>query len=208
MSTSLASWTRTLNELGAQNVDESLHHRLIACWSEGHRHYHTLQHLDECLTLLDEVRGYARRPAEIALALWFHDAFYEPGREGNEERSARWARISVQQAGLHDEVAQRVHALVMATRHESVPDEADARLMVDIDLAVLGAEPSRFDEFERQIRAEYAHLSDERFRAGRTRILERLARRDTIYSTACFRHALERQARENLQRARARLQAA
>jgi predicted metal-dependent HD superfamily phosphohydrolase len=207
MSTDLASWKRTWHELGAQEVDELLHHRLIACWSEGHRRYHTLQHLGECLDLLDDVRAHARRPAEVALALWFHDAFYEPHRGDNEERSAQWARISIQQAGLSDEVADRVHGLVMTTRHGGVPQEPDARLMVDIDLAILGAEPSRFDEYERQIRAEYAHLADGEFRAGRRRLLERLAGRPTIYCTGHFQQELEQRARQNLQRGLARWQA-
>jgi predicted metal-dependent HD superfamily phosphohydrolase len=62
MSASLASWTKSWHGLGATRADQALHARLIACWSEPHRHYHTLQHLRECLAQLDAARSDARRP--------------------------------------------------------------------------------------------------------------------------------------------------
>ncbi len=205
MSTSVAEWRRTWRELGAPDADDALHEQLIACWSEPHRHYHTLRHLGECLAQFDQVRALAQRPAEIELALWFHDAFYDPARTDNEARSADWARASVLQAGLPPDAAARVHALVMATRHGAVPEDADAQLLVDVDLAILGADAQRFDEYERQVRAEYVHVPEERFREGRRRILSGFVARPRIYSTQHFYRALEERARENLRRAIGRL---
>lgn len=207
MSTGLASWRRTWQALGAPHADEALHERLIACWSEPHRHYHTLQHLRECMAHFAEVRSLADRPAEIELAVWFHDAFYDPARNDNEIRSADWARASVLQAGLPPDVAARVHALVMATRHQAVPDVGDAQLLVDVDLAILGADARRFHEYERQVRAEYAHVPEEQFRPGRRRILSGFLARPRIYSTGYFQDTLEQRARQNLNRAIARLDA-
>jgi predicted metal-dependent HD superfamily phosphohydrolase len=205
MSTSLASWLRMWQELGAPVTDEGLYNRLIACWNEKHRHYHTLKHLGECLAQFAAVRGEAQRPAEAELALWFHDAFYDPRRNDNELLSANWARSSVLHAGLPPDVADRVHALVMATRHDAVPGDADVQLLVDVDLSILGATPERFDQFDQQIRAEYAHVPDEAFRQGRGNVLDSFLARRRLYSTAYFHALLERQARENLQRALARL---
>jgi predicted metal-dependent HD superfamily phosphohydrolase len=205
MSVSPESWRRTWQELGAAKPAEELYAQLIACWNEEHRRYHTLQHLGECLAQFAAVRDQAQRPAEIELALWFHDAFYDPRRDDNELLSAQWARSSVLQAGLPNDVAGRVHALVMATRHEAVPEDADAQLLVDVDLSILGAEPARFDEFDEQIRAEYAHVPDEAYRQGRSRVLISFLTRPRLYSTEHFHAALEQRARHNLQRALARL---
>jgi hypothetical protein len=36
----------------------------------------------------------------------------------------------------------------MATCHTAKPADADQQLLVDIDLAILGAEPARFAEYE------------------------------------------------------------
>jgi predicted metal-dependent HD superfamily phosphohydrolase len=206
MSVDLSSWRAVWQELGARSADEALYEELIACWSETHRRYHTLQHLRECMARFDPVRGMARCPAEVELGLWFHDAFYDPRRSDNEERSADWARESVLRAGLPAEVAERVHALVMATRHEAAPSDPDAQLLVDVDLSILGADAARFDESDRQIREEYAHVPEEEFRAGRRRILGEFLARPRLYSTERFYSALEARARENLQRALARLQ--
>jgi predicted metal-dependent HD superfamily phosphohydrolase len=205
MRSGLAGWRRSWRELGQPAADEVLYHRLVACWREPHRHYHTLQHLYECLDLFEGVRSTAQRPGEIELALWFHDAFYDPTRDDNEERSAEWARASVLEAGLPRDVADRLHALVMATRHEAVPQDADAQLLVDVDLAILGSAPARFDESDEQIRLEYAHVPEDEFRAGRRRVLGDFLARPRLYSTESFHSRFERQARENLGRALARL---
>jgi len=206
MSIDLPSWQAARRELGAKSGDEALYRDLLACWSEGHRHYHTLQHLRECIAQFDPVRGMARHPAEVELALWFHDAFYDPRRSDNEERSADWARDCVLRAGVPTDVAGRVHALVMATRHQAVPEDPDARLLVDVDLSILGAEPARFDESDWQIREEYAHVPEEEFRPGRRRILCEFLARPRLYSTEHFHSALDARARDNLQRALARLE--
>jgi len=203
----LPSWQRLWGELGARQVNGGLMNQLVAAYSEPQRHYHTLQHLRECLAHVDAAATLARRPAEVELALWFHDAVYEPRRADNEERSADWARASVRAAGCEEAAAQRVHALVLATRtHEAPADDPDTRLLLDIDLAILGAAPERFAQYERQIRAEYAHVPEADFRAGRARILAGLLARERLYATDPFRDALEQRARANLQQALAQLQ--
>lgn len=201
----LEGWRRSWRELGQRAADEGLFRCLVDCWSEPHRHYHTLQHLDECLDLFEKVRATAQRPGEIELALWFHDAFYDPKRDDNEERSAQWARDSVLEAGLPAGIADRLHALVLATRHEAVPEDADAQLLVDVDLAILGSDPARFDESDEQIRLEYAHVPEDKYRAGRRRVLGEFLARPRLYSTDYFYSRYERQARENLSRTLARL---
>src|SRR6188508_492999 len=95
----LASWQRLWGELGVATANGGLMNQLVAAYSEQHRHYHTLQHLRECLVQFDAAAMLARRPAEVELALWFHDAVYDPRRKDNEERSADWARASVLAAG-------------------------------------------------------------------------------------------------------------
>jgi predicted metal-dependent HD superfamily phosphohydrolase len=200
MNLTLDSWQRLWSELGATVVNGGLMNQLVAAYSERQRHYHTLQHLRECLAQFDAASMLARRPAEVELALWFHDAVYDPQRHDNEERSADWARASVLAAGCAEDVAERVAALVLATRSHSAPaDDPDAALLLDVDLAILAAAPARFAEYERQIRAEYAHVPEEAFRARRAQVLQGFLERERIYVTDAFHDALEARARENLQ---------
>jgi predicted metal-dependent HD superfamily phosphohydrolase len=208
MMLTLQSWQRLWNELGARVVNGGLMNQLVAAYSEQHRHYHTLQHLRECLAHFDAAASLARRPAEVELALWFHDAVYDPRREDNEARSAQWARDSVLAAGCEEAVADRLHALVLATQaHRDEAGDLDTQLLLDIDLSILGAAGARFAEYERQIRAEYAHIDEASFRAGRARVLQGFVARPSIYLTAPYREALEARARANIGQALAGLQA-
>ena len=196
----LARWREMWKQLGAANPDPKLHGELIACYSEPHRRYHTLQHLGECFEKLDEIRAPAEHPAEIELALWFHDAIYDVKRRDNEKKSADWARASASAAGVPDAACDRVHALVMATRHKAVPRGTDAELLVDVDLSILGAAPERFDEYERQVRQEYAWVPNFLFRRERRKILKDFLARPRIFNTARFRERYEQQARSNIKR--------
>jgi predicted metal-dependent HD superfamily phosphohydrolase len=200
MSVTLASWRAMWDELGVTPPDEALFNRIIAAYSEKQRHYHTLQHLRECLERLDEVRSRAERPAEIELALWFHDAVYDVRGTDNEERSADWAVSCI----ADPRVADRVHAMIMATKHAAEPTGHDTQLLVDADLAILGANAERFDEYDDQIRREYLHVPLAQFAGRRCRILGGFLKRPAIYSTPLFRERFESQARENLSRAIAR----
>ena len=207
MSASPGSWVRMWEALGAQSIDEKLYAGLMANWREPHRRYHTPQHLGECLAHFKAVRRWTRRPAEIELALWFHDAYYDPTRSDNELRSADWARASVLDAGIAVDVADRVHALIMATCDHQPCNDSDTQWLLDIDLSILGAEPARFDESDAQIREEYAHVPDGEFRQGRRRILSGFLARPRLYGTDYFHAALEDRARANLRRSLARLSA-
>jgi predicted metal-dependent HD superfamily phosphohydrolase len=202
-----ASFAAAWSALGAQGDCTALHRKLVGCWSEKHRHYHTLQHLRECFEHFEQARLDADDPCLIAIALWFHDAFYDPTRDDNEERSADWARDEALAAGMTQATAQRLHDLVMATRHEAMPDDADARLLVDIDLSILGSDAARFDESDEQIRREYAHVPEGEWKVGRKRVLRGFLDRERLYGTQRYHSALEARARENLQRALRRLDA-
>lgn len=175
-----------------------LMHTLLAAYDEPSRYYHTRQHLQECLTLFERHRGLANAPHEVEIALWFHDAIYAVKAHDNEALSADWAVTCLRQAGVNAAVAARVHGLIMATCHTASPQGRDAGLLVDIDLSILAAPPARFDEYEAQIRREYAWLPAAVFEQKRGAILTAFLARDKIYSTAELRTIYEARARDNL----------
>lgn len=195
-----ANWTAAWHALGVTAPDDALRLELQRRYGEPQRHYHTMQHLGECLAWFDQEQALAERPGEVALALWFHDAIYDVHAHDNEARSADWARQALQAAGVNDAAADRVHALVMATRHDAVPEGRDAELLIDIDLSILGAERARFDEYERQVHLEYGFVPEEIRLPRRRAILQRFLDRPAIYTTPRMHALLEARARENLQR--------
>jgi len=200
-----AAWNRLWQTLGARPADPTLLASLVQHYAQPQRKYHTLEHLDACLAHFDTLRRHAQRPAEIEVALWFHDAVYEVGAVDNEARSADWAHAALTAAGVGTEVADRVHALVMATCHNVAPSTRDQEILLDADLSILGAPPPVFDAYEQQIRAEYAAVPQEAFRSRRIRILQQFLDRERIYHTQEFRAQREAQARANLTRSISRL---
>ena len=207
MSVSAESWKRLWTELGAAEIPGGLFNQLVAAYSERHRRYHTLQHLRECLAYFESAASLAKRPAEVELALWFHDAVYDPRAADNEERSADWAARSVRAAGCDDAVAERVRALVLATAGHEAHDDPDTQVLLDIDLAILGTAAARYAEYASQVRAEYAHVPDAEFRTRRAAVLGTFLAKPDIYATAAFREALEQRARANIAGEVAALQA-
>ena len=201
----LSAWSRAWPAIGG-TVDMPLFERLVAAWSEEHRRYHTLQHLDECLQWMAAAAHLATRPAEVELAVWFHDAIYDVRRDDNETRSAGWLRQAALEAGAAADVGGRLHDLVMATGHAQEPATDDQALLVDIDLAILGAPLERFDEYERQVREEYAWVAEADFRRARQRLLAGFLARPAIFRTAHFHGLLEAPARANLARSLTRLE--
>lgn len=193
-------WTATWSGLGVRAPGDGLYAELIARYSAPERHYHSVRHLDECFARLAESRQLAEHPHEIELALWFHDAIYDVRGHDNEERSAAWAEDVARRAGLAADVTGRVRGLIVATKHDALPDSNDGRLLVDIDLAILGAPVERFDEYERQVRQEYSWVPEPLFRNKRREILEAFLARPRLFNTDYFRSTLEAQARANLAR--------
>ncbi|MGH7512209.1 MAG: HD domain-containing protein [Gemmatimonadales bacterium] len=190
---------------GATRDPTPLGDALIAAWSEPGRHYHDVRHLEDCLTQLDDLEVDRATRDILEMALWFHDAVYEPRATDNEERSARWAAEGLAAAGVPTAAVMQVVRLVRLTHaHGPASDEA-GRLMCDIDLSILGRPAEVFDEYERRIRAEYAWVPEVAFRHGRTRILEGLLQRVSLFQTETFRRRFESSARSNLHRALAAL---
>lgn len=194
------SWERAWRSLVTQGDGGALRQSLINAYAEPQRKYHTLQHLAECLSLFEVVGSLASHPGEVEMALWFHDAVYDVKGSGNEERSAQWAVQALMAAGVNADAVSRVSDLVLATRHSVLPSGADECVLVDIDLAILGADRARFDEYERQIREEYAHVPGLIFRHKRRQILRSFLKRPAIYATPAMRERFEQAARGNLQR--------
>ncbi len=192
--------------IGIEKPTMALLSQLVNAWSAPHRHYHSLRHLQECLQLLERWGRDEAARHEVGIALWFHDAVYDPLRDDNEDRSARWAVTALRDLGAQEDKRRRIGKMIRATKHSAqAADTRAARvdgldLMLDIDLAILGADRARFEEYERQVRHEYAHVADEAFARSRADFIDGLLGVSPLYLTEIARAELESNARENLWR--------
>jgi predicted metal-dependent HD superfamily phosphohydrolase len=195
-------WSLAVPRTGAEKVyAEEVYADLIRRWSEPHRHYHTLAHLAQVLSIVDN-------NGPVALAAWFHDAIYDPRRDDNEEASARLAATELGSLGLPAaQIAEVVRLVRLTATHNPEPGDHAGALLTDADLAILAADPPAYDRYARAIRQEYSHVPDNAFRAGRAAVLRRLRDLPALYRIVPERAVWGARARANLSRELANLSA-
>jgi predicted metal-dependent HD superfamily phosphohydrolase len=213
----VARWVELVGEGGrAEGLD------LIARYGEPHRRYHDVRHLIDVLDAVDELADDAQDLDAVRLAVWFHDAVYAttPATAGhdagdvgdvgdaasNEEASARLAELVLGRLGLPVHVVAETARLVRLTEtHDAPPDDANAAVLCDADLAILAAGPERYAEYADAVREEYRSVPDEVFRPARARILGDLLAAPSLYRTRVARARFEERARANVSAEIARL---
>jgi predicted metal-dependent HD superfamily phosphohydrolase len=193
-------WHDATRGIGTPMLRDDIYGELVSAYTAADRHYHDIRHIADCLRQFDGVRHFAHNPDALQTAIWFHDVVYDGRRTDNEEQSAKVAAAALRRLGASEAHIEEVQQLIVFTRHDTEPDTADGKLMVDIDLASLALAPERFDENSRRIRNEYLHVPEEAFIRGRNDMLGSLLKRPRIYYTAVFYDRFEGQARENLER--------
>ncbi len=203
----------------AESVWEKIEHDYTEAW----RFYHTLEHIEALLDEFDTVRHMAQDPDAIEFAIWFHDIVYkcyDPRAKDNEEQSADVAVAYIHKMFGHLDtyvfgwldscyrLKEKVRKLILATKHASEPIDPDERLLVDIDLSILGRDTLAFERYEAQIAEEYTPrpYSLDAYKKGRVElVLKPFLARDRIFYTDHYFRKFELRARENLRRSIERL---
>ena len=175
-------------------------------YDEPQRHYHTWAHIEALLGHYRRWVRYLNRPGPVLWALYWHDAVYDPNAKDNEELSAQL--LEQDAAGhLSPHDIDFAAAIIRATATHTVPeglserDTEDLALFLDMDLSVLGAPEPVYDQYERDIRAEYAFVPEDAYRAGRGAILTDFLSRPRLYFTDIAHAEWDAAARANLTRA-------
>ena len=193
------AWITLARRAGARDDVTGAGAALLGRWSEPHRAYHDLAHLDEVLHRIDLLAGEADQPDLVRLAAWFHDAVYDPQASDNEERSAEVATVALADLGLAPDVVDEVARLVrLTTTHVVATGDRDGAVLCDADLAVLASDGLRYQSYVEGVRREYAHLDDQTFARGRSDVLHRLLDRPQLFTTSYGRREWEQRARANV----------
>lgn len=185
------------------------------------RHYHTLQHLQQMLDELMVIKNnfsqttnhkpayrsgrpqttnHISRPDALLFALFYHDIVYIPGRKDNEEKSAEVAKEHLQILNVPALTIATCTKMIKATKNHLPDEDPDVNYFTDADLSVLGQPEEKYEIYRRQVRMEYAFLSDEEFNAGRRTVLKQFLAMENIFKTEHFRKRFEKKARGNIGR--------
>lgn len=193
-------------------LDSALRQELSALYAAPSRAYHGIGHIEAMLALAHEYRARLADPEAVEAAIWFHDAVYDSRARDNEAQSAALARERL--AGRADaRRLDRIAAMIEATATHVLPGFADAgaardaALFLDMDLAVLGADPQTYAAYEQAVRQEYDWVPQSGWVAGRAAVLRGFLAREHIFHTPEFRARFEVRARENVRASLAALEA-
>lgn len=164
----------------APGAARSVAEELVERHQEPQRRYHSLEHVHEVLAEVARLLPFEPEadPIAVEVAAWFHDAIYDAtaGPGESEEASAHLAhdRLPALWEADRDRLADEVDRLVRLTvGHTVEADDRTGAVLVDADLWILSSPPERYDRYAADVRAEYAHVGDEAWTAGRGSILTR-----------------------------------
>ena len=162
-------WT-TPPPFAAQN---SVHKWLFQQYSEPHRHYHNIHHLEQVMSLLYSLPSASNA---VLLAGLFHDCVYRSEASDNEEKSATQMDERMRPLNVNPSTLLKAKVLILYTRRHHDSTDTDERALHDADLGIFGLRHEAYARYAAGIRKEYAWAPDELFKKRRREILEEFLR--------------------------------
>jgi|SRR3989344_9402559 len=177
---------------------------IVNFYLEPERHYHNIDHILNCIEEFRDISSLKEHPNEVEMAIWYHDTIYNVRRTDNEEKSAQLAYETSINIGMSEEFAKRTHDLILQTKHSSIPKDIDAKILLDVDLSILGQSEEDFNDYNDNIKKEYRwaikEFGENFYNKRRKEIMQGFLNRESIYFTDYFRDKYEKQAKNNIER--------
>jgi predicted metal-dependent HD superfamily phosphohydrolase len=196
------AWVKLVDRFKVSPVDAyPVFDVLVAAYSAPERHYHNLEHLGEMFKVAGRLAVHTDDVAALQLAIWFHDAVYDPRANDNEFRSGELAVDLLGPIGVPASTIERVVRLIHATTHHDAnlpPPDRDTATLLDADLAILGATEDRYARYASAIRKEYAWVPDPDYQKGRSSVLSRFLARPRLFCHTIMFEEGEARARANM----------
>lgn len=167
--------------------------KLRSMYQEEGRAYHCWDHV---VALLSDMRSFAlgrlKDPLLVTLAIFFHDAVYDPratAGSNEEESAALWNQFSVH-TNLPPDRKEMVWDWILCTKDHLNPDipvdNTDLLHFLDMDLAILQSSEDEYHEYSHNVRIEYQHVPSSVYAQGRGKFLEGMLRKDPIFRTDMY----------------------
>jgi len=182
-----------------KTIKEEVFQVIQEWYSEKDRLYHNFSHVKALLKLFESFENKTQDPNAVKFSIWFHDVIYDSKRNDNEAESAKLASEMLYKLNVKAETIELVKDLILATKdHSGRNPSYDAKLFLDMDLAILGMSEEIYKEYSQAIRQEYFWVSESMYRRGRKKVLKSFIERERIYFTDEMKARYEAQARKNI----------
>lgn len=174
-------WEVTLEKAEARDASPYLIDEILKAYEEKDRYYHTKEHLRHMFEVYD--RFFSNPSLVHELTFWYHDFYYDPTRQDNEDRSAALAQKRAElDLRTPPNISSKVRDLILFSHYIRPPVSRDEMVLHDVDLAIFGESSDLFGKYERGIRQEYSFVPEADYRRERSAILKSFLR-DPFYFT-------------------------
>lgn len=181
---------------------DGLFSKIKKAYTEPHRRYHTLSHIENLLALFEMYKTELSDKEMVLFAIFYHDVIYQPGTADNEEQSARKAEKDLLKLKVPEEKREAVKTFILATKEhtlQKVKYEDDLKFFLDFDRSILGADEATYAVYVQAIRHEFSFLSDAAFVLGRSSFLKNTLSKGNLFYTVPFQQQYEAQAKRNME---------
>jgi predicted metal-dependent HD superfamily phosphohydrolase len=183
------------NNLG---LIEKLWNEIHKAYSSHNRHYHTLAHLTNLLSELNEVQKEIKDWDAVLFAFFYHDIVYRVTEPDSEEKSAGLGRQRLMELAFSGDKIDRSVSMILATKTHTATGDNDTDYFTDADLSILGHSWNLYVTYCKGIRKEYAIYPDFIYNVGRKKVIEYFLQMPQLFKTKHFFKKFEEQARQNL----------
>ncbi len=183
-----------------ESLKSELWNEIEKNYSSKKRHYHTLQHLDNLLSLLTNIKNEITNWETILFTLFYHDIIYNSLKLDNEEKSAELAEKRMKEISVSIDTIELCKQQILATKSHIKSSDNDTNYFTDADLSVLGQSWEKYSDYYKNVRKEYSIYPDFFYNPGRKKVLNHFLAMDSIFKTDFFYNKFELQAKQNLQK--------
>jgi len=192
-------WQSLCSEINLTNQAETLFADLQKHYTKSSRMYHNFSHIHTMLRICEMYKAEAENYKILQLVVWYHDIIYRATRKDNEVKSAEYALAALAESSLSSLELDQLKQLIISTKsHDTLLDNFDNRLLLDIDLGILAASRETYTSYTQAIRKEYKIFPVSLYKKGRKKVLKHFLEKKWIYFTPEFQEKHEVNARENL----------
>lgn len=181
-------------------VIESFWDEIIKAYNTSKRYYHNLFHLEYMFKVIAPFKDLLNDPDAVYFSIWFHDMVYNSSKKDNEEQSVERSSEVLIKLKAPVELIAKVKSMIIATKsHMSAEaQDFDIKLLLDVDLAILGSDEETYNTYAKAVRKEYGQYPTLLYNPGRKKVLQKFLQSEYIYKTEEMRSRLEVQARTNI----------
>lgn len=181
-----------------QNLIETFWGEIVKEHTATNRHYHNLHHLEYMVQWAIKYKDNIQDLDTLLFSIFYHDIVYNVKRSDNELKSAQIASERLQRLGVPNQQISRCFQQILATKNHNNTNDPDTSFLLDIDLAILGEQPEKYQAYAKNVRKEYALYPDFLYNKGRKKVLQHFLNMDNIFKTQEFLNSHEALAKHNL----------